>query len=433
MKLYTLPLLTFVLSGTLAHAAAVTGTVTNQTDGKPSAGDTVVLVDVQAGMTEAATSTTDLRGHYSLEAPGMGTYLIRVNHQGGTYFIAAPQNGSPANINVYDVSAKLDGVAIDADMLLLEAAGGMLRVQERYLVRNTSLPPRAQFSANTFEIVIPADAQLDGAAATRPGGIATNTRLVSLARRGHYTFNVPIQPDQGEKETLFEVQYHIAYKGKYTLTPQLQMPADNLVVYAAKGIHFGDAQGATFQATQEDPRVQTFVAKSIHPGQSVAFTISGEGQMPRETQGGARGQQAGLAAQSAGDSGGPANGLEGSSESSDWFSKYKWWIVAPLLLLLASAAAFWLRKRKEATHGSANPSKDALPKAEPLPVVAPRVAPPLISTPLSKDHVVLLGILKEELFAVESEKLSGALSPSEYGDIKRGLDAMLKRVLKQTS
>jgi hypothetical protein len=433
MKLYKAPLLTFVLSGSLAHAVAVTGTVTNQTNGKPSAGDTVVLVDVQAGMTEAATSTTDVRGHYSLETPGTGTYLIRVNHEGGSYFIAAPQNGSSANINVYDVAAKLDGVGIDADMLLLEAAGGMLRVQERYLVRNASLPPRAQFSANTFEIVIPADAELDGAAATRPGGLATNTRLIPLAQKGHYTFNVPIQPDQGEKETLFEVQYHIAYTGKYTLTPQLQMPADNLVVYVAKGIHFGDPQGATFQATQEDPRVQTFVAKNIHPGQSVSFTISGEGQMSRETQGPAKGQQAGFAGQATGENSGSGNGLDGSSESPQWFSKYKWWIVAPLLLLLASAAAFWLRKRKEATHGTTNPLKNVPPTAEALPAVAVRVAPPLSSNPLTKDRVVLLGVLKEELFAIESEKLSGTLSASEYTDIKRGLDAMLKRTLKQTS
>jgi hypothetical protein len=39
----------------LARAATVTGTVTNKTTDKPSAGDDVVLVDVQAGMNEAAT------------------------------------------------------------------------------------------------------------------------------------------------------------------------------------------------------------------------------------------------------------------------------------------------------------------------------------------------------------------------------------------
>src|SRR5664280_1067449 len=71
--------LALLLTGALAQAATYTGTVTNKTNGKPSAGDSVVLVDVQAGMSEAATATTDARGHYSLQSPGMGSYLIRVN------------------------------------------------------------------------------------------------------------------------------------------------------------------------------------------------------------------------------------------------------------------------------------------------------------------------------------------------------------------
>ena len=140
-----------LLCATLAQAAPITGTVTNKTNNKPSAGDTVVLVDVQAGMSEAATATTNASGKYSLEAPGMGPYLIRVSHQGGTYFIAAPQAGGSGDVNVYDVAAKVDGVNIDADMFLIEAAAGTLRVHERILVRNTSLPPKAQFSNNTFE------------------------------------------------------------------------------------------------------------------------------------------------------------------------------------------------------------------------------------------------------------------------------------------
>ena len=57
------------LAGVLAQAASVTGTVTNKTTGKPSAGDQVVLVDVQAGMADAATATTDSKGQYSLQLP----------------------------------------------------------------------------------------------------------------------------------------------------------------------------------------------------------------------------------------------------------------------------------------------------------------------------------------------------------------------------
>jgi len=175
-----------LLSAALAQAASVTGTVTNKTTGKPSAGDTVSLIDVQAGMADAATATTDAKGHYSLESPnGGGAFLVKATHQGGTYFIAAPQGGGSGDITVYDVAAKVEGVAIDAEMILAEAAGGMVRVQERYLVRNTSLPPRAQFSSNTFEFVIPAGALLDGASATRPGGLPTNTRPVPLGQKRH--------------------------------------------------------------------------------------------------------------------------------------------------------------------------------------------------------------------------------------------------------
>ena len=196
--------LSLLLFAALAQAASVAGIVTNKTTGKPSAGDTVTLIDVQAGMADAATATTDAKGHYSLESTGGGgAFLVKVTHQGGTYFIAAPQGGGPGDISVYDVAAKVDGVAIDAEMILAEAAGGMIRVQERYLVRNTSLPPRAQFSSNTFEFVIPAGALLDAASVTRPGGLPTNTRPTPLGEKGHYSINIPIQPNLGEKETLF--------------------------------------------------------------------------------------------------------------------------------------------------------------------------------------------------------------------------------------
>ncbi|MGB7266918.1 MAG: carboxypeptidase regulatory-like domain-containing protein, partial [Terracidiphilus sp.] len=84
----------FFVFGVNAHAVSFTGAVTNRTTNRPSSGDTVVLIDVQAGMNEAASTTTNASGQYSIDAPGMGPYLIRVTHQGGSYFIAAPQGGT---------------------------------------------------------------------------------------------------------------------------------------------------------------------------------------------------------------------------------------------------------------------------------------------------------------------------------------------------
>lgn len=437
--------LMFLMLAGFAQAAPITGTVTNKTTGKPSSGDDVALVDVQAGMSEAAHATTDARGRYSIQSPGLGPYLIRVNHQGGTYFIAAPQGGGPGDVTVYDVAAKVDGVSIDADMLLVEAAGSMLRVQERYLVRNTSLPPKAQFSSNTFKVVLPQGAELDGAAATRPGGLATNTRPVPLGESGHYAINVPIQPDQGEKETMFEVQYHISYSGKYTFTPHLQMPADNLVVYVPKSMTFAAGSGSNFQSAQEDPRVQTFVAKGIHLGQAVAFSISGEGQMPREAQGGAMG---GAGSESAVNR--PGGGIGVPIDTPDPLSKYKWWILCGMTLLLVVGAGYLLRNRAAVTAGGPIHVQDVVIEEKPLSAFARSSASPLpdrhtpFAVPESPDaraagdvpmrtsgNAVLLSILKDELFAIESEKLSGTLSASEYAEVKMGLEAVLKRALKK--
>ncbi len=464
MKMNSYPrifaVLLMLMAGAWAQAANVTGTVTNKTTGKPSAGDNVVLVDVQAGMADAATGTTDGKGQYSLQLPSggsAGAFLIRVTHQGASYFIAAPQSGAGGDVTVYDVAAKVDGVAIDADMLLFEGSAGELRVSERYLVRNSSNPPKAQFGDKTFEIALPADAQLDGASATRPGGLGTTTRLIPMSQKGHYSFNVPIQPDQGQKETLFEVQYHISYNGKYNFKPVLSMPADNFVVYVPKSMNFANPQGAEFQNVQDDPRVTTNIAKNVHPGQAIAFTVSGEGQMPRDAQ-----QKPGMSPQAAmgggaADTTTPANtpggGIGNPIGTPDPLTRYKWWILGGLTLLLVIAAIYLLRNRSGSSDDSpvlASAGSSDL-EGRPLPSVPRSIAPLADYTPppprrvpepvqpvyapvadAQTGNAALLNSLKDELFALETEKLSGNLSPEEYAQTKTGLEAMLKRALKKT-
>ncbi|MGB6744947.1 MAG: carboxypeptidase regulatory-like domain-containing protein, partial [Terracidiphilus sp.] len=190
------------MAGVLAQAAPVSGTVTDKTTGKPAAGDQVVMLDVQAGMSEVAHATTDAKGHYSLNGPGDGPYLVRVTHQGAGYFIAAPPGGGSGDIPVYDVAAKVQGVRIEADVIEAETDNGQLKVNERYFVHNTSVPPITQWSPKSFEVVLPPGAVLAGAGAQRPGGLPTSVNLDPAGEKGHYAFNFPIQPDDGEKDTM---------------------------------------------------------------------------------------------------------------------------------------------------------------------------------------------------------------------------------------
>jgi hypothetical protein len=420
-----------LITAAFAQAATITGTVTNKTTGKPAAGDPIVLVDVQAGMGEVAHATTDSNGRYSLVEPGNSPYLVRVTHQGAGYFIAAPEGATPANITVYDVAAKVQGVFIEADVLELETENGQLKVTERFFVHNTSSPPTTQWSAKSFQVVLPADAVVDGVGGQRPNGLPTSIKMDQDGPKGHYAFNFPIQPDDGEKDTLFQLAYHLPYGGgSYTFHAQVTLPADNLAVLLPKSMTFtpsGGPAGAAFKSVPQDPSVQTFVLKNAVPGKTVDFTIAGTGSIPREQQGTPGAQQpAGMGAQdagtapdaSAGNGGQPGGGIGNPINTPDPLSKYKWWILGGLALLLATAAAFLLRKPVGAPVAGGVPDGGAAPY-------------PAFGSPVAKQSQ-LLNALKEELFALESEKINGTIAPEDYVQVKAALEIVLKRALKRS-
>ena len=289
-------LVSFLFAGTLAQAAQLTGTVTNKTTGKPAAGDAVVLVEPMTGMTEVAHTTVDNSGHYTITRPTNAPALVKVTHQGAEFFADAPQTGAIPDIAVYDVAPKVDGVFIEADVLELEVANGQLHVIERYFVHNTSMPPRTQWSPKSFEIVLPEEAIVESAQGQRPstGSLPTTLKLQPNGAKGHYAFNFPIQPDEGDKDTQFNISYTIPYSGSFTFRPQVSLPTQSVGVLLPKSMTFAAGSGSVFSAINQDPNIQTFVAKNAAPGKALEFTVSGTGSMPREDQG-AGGPQSGCA------------------------------------------------------------------------------------------------------------------------------------------
>ncbi len=405
----------FLLTGALAQGATVTGTVTDKTTGKPAAGDAVVLLEPMSGMSEVGHATTDAEGHYTLNLPGSNPYLIRVTHQGAEYFAAAPEGGGSADIPVYDVASKVDGVSIAEHVTAVETDNGQLRVVERYDMHNQSSPPRTQWSTRSFEVVLPEDAVLGDVSAQRPGtgSLPTSVKLDPEGPKGHFAFNFPIQPDEGGKGTLFQLQYNLPYSsGKYTFHSQVTLPADTVWVVLPKSMTFS---GAGFESSPQDQSMQTFLRRNATQGAALEFTVSGTGAFPREDQGAQGDNGQGGAAQS-----GPGGGLGEPINTPDPLSKYKWWILGGLALLLAAVAAFLLRK--PATAGMIAPA-GATMAAAPAVYAAP-------ASPATK-NAALLNALKEELFALESERIAGTLPPAEYAEQKAALETVLKRALKK--
>jgi hypothetical protein len=419
-------LFTLFFAGGLAQGAQLSGTVTNKTTGKPASGDTVVLVEPMTGMTEVARATVDASGHYSINRPSNAPSLIKVLHQGAEYFADAPQTGTVPEVSVYDVAAKVDGVFIEADVMELEAANGQLHVLERYFVHNTSTPPRTQWSAKSFEVVLPEEAVIELAQGQRPkaGALPTTLKLQPNGPKGHYAFNFPIQPDEGEKDTQFNISYTLPYSGgSFTFHPQVSLSAQNVGVLLPKSMTFTAGSGSTFTPLNQDPNIQTFVAKNAVPGKALEFTVSGSGSMPREDQGAGGGGPA-----AAGQPGTqPGGGIGEPINTPDPLSKYKWWILGGLALVFVAAAAFLLRKPGEAAGVpvAAAPGAGSTPAANAYPVSSHYASP-------AGKNGSLLAALKEELFSLESDKLTGGVTAAEYAETKAALEVVLKRALKKS-
>ena len=424
-----------ILLSAIAHAAPITGTVTNKTTNKPSAGDEVVLIAFGQGMQEAGRTKTDDHGRFTLDIPDNGMHLVRVDHQKAAYFEPVPPGTKTVNVTVYDVAPKVEGVSTEANVMRVETTPQGLHVVQNYFVKNESNPPLTQFSNRAYEIYLPPDAKIEASAAMGPAGMPVSSSPMKLDEPGHYAFVFPVRPG----ETRFQLSYVLPYSGSFKFTPQVLTPTENVAVMLPKSMQFSG--GASFQQADVDASAQTYLARSVKAGQELAFTVSGTGSMPRDSEqagaNGQAGQQAPAGMPGAPDQSAspaqdnrPGGGLGTPIDTPDPLQKYKWWILSGLALVLVVAAAFFLRAKPAPAAASAS-TTPSLPPASPL---TPTVQPIVQQVGGTNGHSkALLAALKDELFTLETERLEGKLSEADYAETKSALEIVLKRALTRQS
>jgi hypothetical protein len=444
-KVLLLPLLGAVMvlmaGASAVMAAPISGTVTNQTTKKPAAGDSVELM--RLGMEVAAKTTTDAHGHFTLDVTdNEPMHLLRVIHDKATYFHPVPTGTSTVNVDVYDAAEKVEGVTTEADVARIETSPNGLSVIENFFVKNTSSPPRTQFGPRAYEIYLPKEAQVVAAAAQGPGSMPVQTPPTPLGPPGDYSFVYPLRPG----ETRFQVSYQIPYSGSFQFHPRVSAPVDNLAIILPKSVQFTGTPASAFQPIDEDVKVQTFLARNVTPQTKLAFTISGTGLLPQENAAGSDngngGQSAGAdqgamgpeaAAQSAAaNNTRPGIGLGVPIDTPDPLHKYKWWILSLAAVLLAVGAAFLMKQTQPVAATAAGP---AVPLASTPPATRPTEGykPPLAALRANgaeSHRSKLMEALKEELFALETERLEGRIAPDEYERQKGALEIVLVRALQ---
>jgi hypothetical protein len=412
-----------------AFADSITGIVTNKTTNKPSAGDDVVLIRLAQGMQEAARTKTDAKGHFTLEVPNgdSGMHLVRVTHDKANYFRPAPPGTQSVEVEVFNAAAKVNGVSSEADVMRIQTdeSGKALRVIENFFVKNESNPPLTQFSDRPFEFYLPEGAVVEGSAALAPGGMPVQASPVPLGDANHYAFIFPIRPG----ETRFQLSYRLPYSGSLKFAPRVMMPTDTIAIMMPKSMTFKPGPSAPYTPVTEETTAQTYVARNAQPSQALDFMVSGTGQMPRDTGaaataggGGAAGAAApaeagGAASSAAGDTrpgGGLGTPLDPEGTNDPW-AKYKWWILGGLGLAMAVGAGMLL--------------KNAPAQAVAVSGAGGFAAGPVMTGPVGTGPDSLLTAMKEELFALETDRLQGRLSESEYLEQKAALEVVLRRAL----
>ena len=408
-----------------ASAQTLTGTVKNSTINKPAAGDDVVLLSLAQGMEESGRTQTDAKGNFSLKLDNASSpHLVRIIHQGVTYHKMAPPGTTSVDIDVYDVSKKVQGISVTADVMRFQAQGSELQGIRLFAVNNASDPPRTQMSDQSFEFYLPDGAQVDQSMAMTAGGQPINSAPVPQKQKNRYAFVFPLRPG----ETQFQVSYHMPYSGEASFDPKTLYGAQHFVVVLPKSMQFSPATGAAFKAMQ-DPRqadAVVQVASNTTAGQPLAFKISGTGTMSDEAEE-TKNQQASPVggAQTSGAVAGrdsrPGGGLGPPIDAPDPLEKYRWYILGGFGVVLFAGAIYIATRSKTATIPDYGPTDAEL-------------GIPPVPKPKSADRsALLLEALKEEIFQLEVEHKQGRISQQEYEKAKAALDQTLERAVKRSA
>ena len=408
-------------------AQTLTGNVKNGTRNKASAGDEVILIKLAEGMEEVGHTRTDSQGNFTFtlkepsDAKNAGPHLVRVIHQGVTYHRMAPPGSTSVEVEVYDVSKKIEGISLTADVMRLQAQANELEGIRLFAVNNTSNPPRTQMNDQAFEFYLPDGAQVDQAMAMTAGGQPINSPPVPQKEKNRYSFNFPLRPG----ETQFQVVYHMPYTGVATIDPKPIYGAQHFVVMVPRSMQITPQAGTNFQSMQ-DPRQSDAIVQVVsntHAGQPLSFKVSGTGTLA-EAGDDSQGTPTPTENQSAGETRRdmrPGGGLGPPIDAPDPLEKYRWYILGSFAIILAAGAIYIAGRSKMV---AVNDVPVSLSSGE---------SAPLRKSMDTTRPALLLEALKEELFQLEVEHKQGRISQDEYAKAKAALDQTLLRAINRQS
>ena len=236
--------------------AAVTGTVTNQSTGKPQAGATVALyrLATRTGLELIDQAKSDAQGNFTINQTPQGPHLIRTAFDGVTYNHMLPP-GQPTTgipIEVYNASKQPGGAKVAKHMILLEPGAGQMQVSETYLFTNEGKTAWNDPDSGTLKFFLPAGASKPDVKATAPGGMPLGAPVNKTAKPDVYAVDFAIKPG----DTRIDVTYAAPYTEGADYAGKVVSKDENTYLIVPSGITL---KGEGLNDLGAEPRTQAHI------------------------------------------------------------------------------------------------------------------------------------------------------------------------------
>jgi hypothetical protein len=253
---------------------AVSGTVINQSTGKPQAGATVGFNKLGGnGIELIDQAKSDANGNFTInQTPGGGVpHLLRTVYDGVSYNHMLPP-GSPTTgitVDVYNTSKQQGDAKITKHMILFEpAGGGQMTVNETYIIENSGKTAWNDSDQGTVKFFLPAGAggkaQVQAAA---PGGMPIGAGVLKTGKPDIFGVDFPVKPG----ETRIDVTYATPYTAGQAFAGKVPSKDENTYLIAPNGVTL-DGKGLNDLGTE--PRTQAHIYGLA--GASYEIALSGQ-------------------------------------------------------------------------------------------------------------------------------------------------------------
>jgi len=255
--------------------AAIDGTVTNQTTGKPQPGATLTLIKLGTGMETVASAKSDAQGKFTIPQdlqPG-NPYLLQTLYQGVTYNKAIPP-GSPATglgVDVFEASPKSGDAKVVQHMMLFEPSGSDVTVNETIIYSNTGKTTFDDPANGTFRFYLPpsANGQVKVQVAG-PQGMPISRDAVKTKDPNVYTVKYPVKPG----ETRFDLAYGMPAASPGGFEYKVLQQDSPVRIVAPKGVTL---TSENLKDLGPEPRTQATIYQVM--GKDVKFQFAGTGSL----------------------------------------------------------------------------------------------------------------------------------------------------------